>query len=214
MFSYDSPVSFIFDLIAIITSMVFPEFAHAYVSHKFGDPTPELEGRLTLNPFVHVEPVGLISWMLFGFGWARAVRADTSYYKNPKRDFAIVAFAGPLANFIVAFVCFFLHGLLLKFAFGISGDMYYFFAEFLVNCGIINVMLGLFNLLPIPPLDGYKVLGGLLPNRLYYTLIKYESYGTILLLVLIMTGGSRYIGNFAFAVANAFWQAVMFILQV
>ena len=165
------------------------EFAHALAATRLGDPTPEKQGRLTLNPFAHLDLFGSLALLLFGFGWGKSVRVDPQHFKKPRRDMAITAFAGPVSNIIMAAV--FMAVLKLAWVFVESpryhGMLYNLFMVFTLII-TINLTLAVFNLLPIPPLDGSKILGALLPPRLYYGMAKYEGMITVLLLVLLYTG--------------------------
>lgn len=169
-------------LIAIIGH----ELAHAWVSTKLGDPTPRYEGRLTLNPLAHLDPIGTLLMIFTGFGWARPVGVNPMYYKDRKKGMALVAIAGPLSNFAMAFVGILLAVLLSVFAGGIVG--FGTVSSIFVKFAFMNLRLMAFNLIPIPPLDGSKILGMLLPNRIYYNVLQYERYAMILILLLSVTG--------------------------
>lgn len=162
------------------------ELAHGYVAYKLGDDTAKNQGRLTFNPFAHLNPIGTIMIFLFGIGYARPVPINPNRFKNPKGGMALVAFAGPLANFIMAFLFNFVYvGLLSKFeASGFIGAVMYFF----YFAAWVNVTLAVFNLFPIPPLDGSKILAALLPNRIYNKYMMYERYIMLALLVLLFIG--------------------------
>lgn len=163
------------------------EFAHGYVSWKLGDPTPKQSGRLSLNPFAHLDPVGTLCLLLFHFGWAKPVGVNPWYYKNRKQGMVLVSLAGPLMNFLVALASTILLGLTLKLTGGrgmIAGILY----QLLLNIVLVNIGLGLFNLIPIPPLDGSKVLGAVLPERYYFGYMRFEQYGTIVLMLLLVSG--------------------------
>lgn len=178
------------ELIYIVPSaliaITFHEFAHGYVSYLQGDITPYLEGRLSLNPFRHLDLIGTLCLILFKFGWARPVQVDASQYRHKKLGMALVALAGPLMNFIVTFVGLLASGIILR----LFGDFLeggpLFFYQLFYYIAIINAGLGVFNLIPIPPLDGSKVVGALLPERVYFGYMKYERYGAILLIVLLV----------------------------
>lgn len=167
------------------------EFAHGFVSDKLGDPTPRSEGRLTLNPLAHLDLMGTILMVLTGFGWAKPVMINPRYYKNPKSGMALTAAAGPLANLIMAFIGLLIYALFfiinIKFnlkldnAVSITGQVAYLFA-------FRNLCFMVFNIIPIPPLDGFKVLGILVPNKIYYTILQYERYAIIIIMVLSLTG--------------------------
>lgn len=167
---------------AALIAIIFHEMAHGLVSHWQGDPTPKQEGRLSLNPARHLDPVGTLCLIFFGFGWAKPVHVNPQYYRNPRLGMVFVALAGPLMNFIVALITFvfLVLGRMYNFAFWIQSLLWFII--------VINIGLGVFNLLPIPPLDGSKLIGALIPDKYYYTYLRYEKYGMILLVVLLATG--------------------------
>lgn len=173
-------------LIAIIGH----ELAHAWVSTKLGDPTPRYEGRLTLNPLAHLDPIGTLLMIFTGFGWARPVGVNPMYYKDRKKGMALVALAGPMANFLMAFAGILLGTLLiilgsyLDFSVGVMSTINLVFSMFAFR----NLCLMVFNLIPIPPLDGSKILGMILPNRTYYNILQYERYAIILIMLLSVSG--------------------------
>ena len=175
-------------LIVVFLTLPIHEFAHGYAAVKLGDPTPRYQGRLSLNPFAHIDYVGALCIILFGFGWAKPVQVNSYNFKNPKRDMAITALAGPLSNVVVAFL-----GLLLAngvaLIYNATGAVIAFYIfYFFYYIAQINVSLAVFNLIPIPPLDGSRLLSALLPNKYYYTLMRYERYFFIVLLVLLWVG--------------------------
>lgn len=166
------------------------EFAHAWVSTKLGDPTPRYEGRLSLNPMAHLDIMGTILMILTGFGWAKPVSINPSYYRDRKKGMALTAIAGPLSNFIMAFL-----GVLVGTLILILGNFIGFSENVLRNINMVfylfafrNLCFMVFNLIPIPPLDGSKVLGLFIPNRTYYTILQYERYSIILIMILSLTG--------------------------
>ncbi len=167
------------------------ELAHAWVSHKLGDPTPEREGRLTVNPFAHLDPIGAVMMVLTGFGWAKPVGINPMYYKNKKAGTALVSIAGPLANFLMAFIGAFILVLMGKFLFNPTGIISEFVTYSLQRFIILNISLMVFNLIPIPPLDGSKVVGMFLPDRIYYRVLEYERYCMIIIMVLSFSGALR-----------------------
>ena len=177
---------------AILAAIVFHEMAHGWASYWLGDPTPKEDGRLSIAPWKHLDPVGILCMILFHFGWARPVQVRPQYYKNPKLGMAVTAVAGPLANFLLAFAASGLYVWMFKadlrgsaFLNTAVGAYLMELVGFLVS---INIGLGVFNLIPIPPLDGAKVLGAVLPERLYFRIMPYERYGTILLVALLYIG--------------------------
>ena len=177
-------ISYLYIVPAALIAIVFHETSHGYISYKLGDPTPKEQGRLTLNPGKHLDLFGTLCLILFGFGWAKPVRVDPRYYKNPKWGMALVAIAGPLANFIIAMLGGLIYALLVRYAtFNTLTEMVAEFAMYLV---MINIGLGIFNLIPLPPLDGSKILGAFLPERSYYQYMKYQKYGMIFILGLLI----------------------------
>lgn len=164
------------------------ELSHAWVSSKLGDPTPENEGRLTLNPFAHLDPIGTLMMILTGFGWARPVGINPMYYKKRKLGIAVVSIAGPLANFIMAFIGMLILTLLGKLHLSFSGAAAEFFIYSLREFIILNISLMVFNLIPLPPLDGSKVVGMFLPDNIYYRVLEYERYCMIIIMLLSFSG--------------------------
>ncbi len=177
--------------VVVFLTMPIHEFAHGFAATKLGDPTPRWQGRMSLNPMHHLDYFGALMIYLIGFGFAKPVQVDSRYFNNPKRDMAIVAFAGPLSNLLVAFVSSFLANLCI-YIFIVSGYVATTFFVIIVNIFVyisyINISLAVFNLVPIPPLDGSKILGAFLPNRIYYQLMQYERYFMIFIMFLIFAG--------------------------
>lgn len=187
-------------LIVIFITMPVHEWAHGFAASKLGDPTPRYLGRLTLNPLAHIDYVGALMIFLFGFGWAKPVQVNSRYFKNPKRDMAITAFAGPLSNIIVAFFSLVIAFALLYITAWVSFSAAWLDFIFSVFLGIaqINISIAVFNLIPIPPLDGSKLLSAFLPNRIYYRLMQYERYFFIIIVLLLFTGILDYPLDFLF----------------
>jgi len=162
------------------------ELAHGFVAYKLGDNTAKNQGRLTFNPIAHIDIIGMIMILLFGFGFAKPVPVSMRNLKKPKRDMALVALAGPLANIILAFISIFLM-YALNAVIG-STTIGKVLLLFFLYSGYINVALAAFNLIPLPPLDGSKVLAAFLPDKAYYKYMQFERYAMIALLALIATG--------------------------
>lgn len=180
------------------------EFAHGWVSSKLGDPTPERDGRLTLNPIAHLDVIGTILMILTGFGWAKPVIVDPRYYKNQKRGMALTAIAGPIANLIMAFIAILIVAVVVAVRAKLSGGVIpetapasvQFVWKFAFLLAYRNLCFMVFNLIPIPPLDGSKVLGLFLPNRMYYRILQYERYAIIIIMLLSISGAfDRIIGT-------------------
>jgi Zn-dependent protease len=164
-------------VVALIISISIHEFAHAFMADKLGDNTPRLLGRVTLDPRAHLDPLGTILLLTAGFGWGRPVPFNPINMDNPKRDSALVALAGPFSNFILATI--------------LSGLLYFtghnsFLGSFLYLTIFYNVVLGVFNLLPIHPLDGFKVVAGVLPPGLYMQWMQIRPYGIYILIFMIL----------------------------
>lgn len=174
----------LFRIPALLIAITVHEYAHGAVSYELGDPTPRLEGRLTMNPLAHLDLMGALMLVLVGFGWAKPVGINPSYYKNPRSDVMKVAFAGPGANLFLCFTAILLYFILNSLGLRSSGVR-----QFLYWLQMYNVWFAFFNLVPIPPLDGSKILLELLPGELAY---KYETtiapYSMYILIALCVTG--------------------------
>lgn len=161
------------------------EFAHGFIADRLGDPTARYQGRLTLNPFAHIDYMGALGILLVGFGGARPVPVNPYNFRNPKRDMVFVAVAGPLSNVVAAFVCMVLANLVLVTT---RTLVFYYVFSFFYFIAQINVRLAVFNLIPVPPLDGSRILAQFLPNRIYYKLMQYERYIYFILIILVFSG--------------------------
>ena len=166
------------------------EFAHAWTAVKLGDDTPRLQGRLTLRPMAHFDLFGTIMLLVAGVGYAKPVRVNMHNLKNGRKSFALVAIAGPVSNLIMAFVFTLCKVIVAVIYVNTSApDMFYIvFGSFFSFAASINITLAVFNLLPIPPLDGSKIANLILPAKYYFTILKYERYIMIGLFVLLWTG--------------------------
>ena len=180
---FSNPLLFIVYLIALLVAIAVHEFSHAFAADYLGDPTPRLAGRLKLNPFVHIDGLGLLFLLFFGFGWGKPVEFDPYNLKNPRKDTAIISLAGPFSNFILAFSLSIIFRLMLLSSFQSLG---YFFLAPIIS---LNIILGVFNLLPIHPLDGFKIVGGILSEERAREWYQLERYGIIFLLMLIFPFG-------------------------
>jgi Zn-dependent protease len=164
------------------------EFAHGYVANRLGDPTAANLGRLTLNPLKHLDLMGTLAFFLIKIGWAKPVPVDARYFKNPRQDMLWVSLAGPGVNLTVAVASALVAKLLILFSSALPAIILMPILQMTVASIWINIMLGIFNLVPIPPLDGSKILMALLPPGLAATYAGFERYGFILLLILFYTG--------------------------
>ncbi len=192
-----SLITILLSIPAVLIALTVHEYAHGYAAYKLGDPTARSLGRLSLNPLRHLDVLGVICMVFFRFGWARPVPINTRYFKKPRRDMAIVALAGPLSNFLLsffaAFLCFAFAALFNAIVGGSIPSPFWkrvmdYVLDFLFLFHFLNLTLGLFNLIPIPPLDGSRILCVFLPVRIYYAVMKYEKYIALALLILFYLG--------------------------
>ena len=190
----DSIRDTILNMILIIPGMLiaftFHEFAHAYVADKLGDKTPRFQGRLTLNPISHIDPIGFVAVLLFSFGWAKPVQTNPSAYKNYYKDDLKVSLAGPITNFLIAIVMAVILGIFARFADGILPEALAGVLFTMIRLAVvINVNIGLFNLIPIPGLDGFSLLRDLKPSFFHRYEEKFYQYQMLIMLGLIFVGG-------------------------
>lgn len=183
---YEAIIMILSRCFVVFCCMPIHELAHGLMANLLGDNTAKSQGRLTLNPLKHLNPIGTVMIFLFGIGYANPVPINPNNFKNKKGGMALTAFAGPLSNLLMAFVSVWGYYI---FYYGIGAEstavlaisyFFYFSAQ-------VNVMLAVFNLLPIPPLDGSKILAGVLPNKAYYKYMMYEKYVMIALIFLLFT---------------------------
>ena len=185
----DEIMMFLVRILAVFVCIMVHEVSHGLAAYWLGDPTAKQGHRLSLNPIRHIDPIGLLMMIVVGFGWAKPVPVDPRYFKNPKTGMAITAFAGPFSNFILAWIAAAGYNLCYGAA-GVSGPsaMLQYIASFLGLVMVLSIGLGLFNLIPFPPLDGSKILTVILPERIYFNLMRYERYGMFVLILLFWSG--------------------------
>ncbi len=205
----DTIFKLIWSLPALLFAITVHEYSHGKMADFLGDPTPRLAGRLTLNPMAHLDPIGAISLLIFRFGWAKPVPINPMNFKNYKRDTMLTALAGPFSNFISAFLFSWAFKISMKLIGNIpSSAIPHVGFEFIrgwfimLSYGVIfNLVLAIFNLIPIPPLDGSLILFSLLPTKWEYEIEKFKSYSYILLIILVFTG---VIGKILYPALNFF----------
>jgi Zn-dependent protease len=174
---FQSPADFFILIFALIFAITLHEFAHAAATTYLGDSTPKFAGRLSLNPLKHLDPMGTLFLFIAGFGWGKPVPYDPHFVKHGRWGIALIGLSGPITNFIVAFFL----GTFLK-----TGLIHYPFTNIFLITIFINIILGVFNLIPVPPLDGSKLLEAILPENKQYIVQKFEQKGPIILFTLII----------------------------
>ena len=183
---WDSLIHALLRVLGVFLCLTVHETCHGLAAYALGDPTAKREHRLSLNPLHHIDWFGLAAMLLVGFGWAKPVPVDMRYFKKPKQGMAITALAGPVSNLLLAVLLLFISRLVLEHYADTalcSGAL-----DFLLMTAYMSIGLGLFNLIPISPLDGSKVVFAFLPDRAYMTLMRYEKYGMAVLFVLVWLG--------------------------
>ena len=175
-----NPVAFFLLAIPVLYSIIIHELAHGWVAYRMGDPTAKQAGRLSLNPLKHLDPVGTLMLFIFGFGWAKPVPINLAYVRDMRKGLILVSSAGIIANIVVAFVAFLLLRIISPSAEAI-GLLLHYLAQ-------INIILAAFNLIPIPPLDGSKILMGFMSERFQYLFSRLEPYGLFIIIALLYIG--------------------------
>ncbi len=175
------PFTFILLAIPLLYSIILHELAHGWVAYRMGDPTAKSLGRLSLNPLKHLDPIGTVMLFIFGFGWAKPVPVNFNNLRDTRKGLILVSSAGITANMILAFLAFFLLRLLSPAPSGVLATLLFYLAQ-------INIILASFNLIPIPPLDGSKILMGFVPERFQYYLSRLEPFGLFIIIGLLYIG--------------------------
>lgn len=184
---FGSLESILLRLAAVFLCLTIHETCHGLAAYALGDPTAKRAHRLSLNPLRHIDWIGFVMMIVAGFGWAKPVPVNPNYFKKPKQGMAITALAGPVSNFVLALLLLLAARLVYLRALA-TGTLPETLFTFLVNTASLSVGLGLFNLVPVPPLDGSKVVAVLLPDRAYNWLMRYEQFGMVLLVIIISVG--------------------------
>lgn len=190
---FSNPLIFVIYFISILAAIAVHEFSHAWAADYLGDPTPRLQGRLNLNPLVHIDKIGMLFLLFFGFGWGKPVEFDPYNLKNPRKDAAIISIAGPISNFILAIIL----SILLKLFIFLQLNFITIIGSLVFIPMIkMNIVLGVFNLLPIHPMDGFKIVGGILSEEKAHEWQQLQRYGMIFLILLIFPiNGSSMLNN-------------------
>ncbi len=204
------PLDILLSVIPALLCITLHELSHGAAAYLLGDDTAKNAGRLTLNPIRHIDWWGLVMMVVFKFGWAKPVPVNMYNFKNPRKGMAITALAGPVSNFIIAAVFLFLYGLLYRPLYLSGGALSGAVLEMVFTTAYLSLALGIFNLVPISPLDGSKVLFSFLPDSAYAKLMRYERYGMIVLILLVATGATS---GFLSTVTGWVYDKLFFIAQ-
>ena len=175
------PITFLLLSLPLLYSIIIHELAHGWVAYQMGDPTAKMAGRLTLNPLKHLDPIGTLMLFIIGFGWARPVPINLSYIRNTRKGLILVSSAGIVANMILAFLAMLIYHIFTPPQSSAVAEILYYMTQ-------INIILASFNLIPIPPLDGSKILMGFSSERFQYTLSRLEPYGFFIIIALLYAG--------------------------
>ncbi len=177
------PILLVYLIPSLLIALTFHEYAHARVAYAYGDITAKSQGRLTLNPISHLDPIGTLMILIVGFGWARPVPINPLKFREFRKGLLWVSLAGPLTNFVLGFISMLILTFLLRF--GLTNEL---FINFMFTLVQLNIILGVFNLLPIPPLDGSKILSSMLPSSSLGFYRQIEPYAPLILIMLIVLG--------------------------
>ena len=220
MFSQNYIVQLILSLAASLLAISVHEFSHAYAAYRLGDPTAKSIGRLTVNPIKHLDPIGTLCMVFFHFGWARPVPIDPRYFKKPRKYFAITALAGPLSNILMAFliapIYLLCSNLFIRTDSAFLNSLMLNTLIFLYTFHIINVGLGIFNLIPLPPFDGSRIVNVILPRKWYFKVMKYERYVYFGVIGWLLIGDYvyRWLLKLSFISSNAFLSSAVRITSL
>ena len=201
-------IDLLLSVAAILLCLTVHETCHGLAAWALGDPTAKRLHRLSLNPIRHIDPFGALMMLVAGFGWAKPVPVDPRYFRNPKLGMAVTALAGPVSNLVMAYMALLLRAILLAF-YHPGSALLEGLVGFCETLAVLNVGLGIFNLIPFPPLDGSKVLGAFLPDRAYFQLMRYERYGMLIMLAIVWLDiGGNFLSNAIGAVYT--WMVGLF----
>lgn len=184
----ETVIDYLIKALVLFTAVPVHECAHAWVAEKMGDDTGRQQGRITLNPFAHLTLWGSLMMILVGFGWGKPVSVDPRNFKNPKKGMVLTSLAGPASNFIMAFLAMIVYKVLGILSFVRDNSTMEMVAMVFLYITLINISLAVFNFLPIPPLDGSKIFNAVLPEKWYFTIMRYENIIFIVLIILVYSG--------------------------